>query len=484
MAAADVGNEVGFGVRLRQVLELCINGGAGATIDSLTQLMSEAEATFDSDATAKYAQPTVLNFLKQLIANRNQEMAAVDDLIHYNLQNRAAADFDAVSLPTDIHGLAGEMARYMRDNTLNVLETTPSISSVTAGGTNTGNGTVIVDMLSTWNENNQNIPDGCDYWAVCEADAITGGMNEHQELFSISSSFAGKYDGIYVCHYPAADGTGNTGGGNRLQNEDGTTPGSGGNSDYTISWENFTSDTPDGWTVDVGSAGTQVNEESTEYYFGSKCLEFLGDAGSTLTAISQSAYDFFGATAGGSTVVEEALSPLAHYLIGVYCKSHASMAAGVFEFKMTGTGYTAGSTEKATYDFTSGALTSWTFKHGIVQMPRSIPSDVAVSLALTTALTNTREAWFDGAVFAKMHYIPAFGQNVAIIAGSTAFVYHHEDSERFIWTSSNDWAGLFQEWFARTTDQRDPNAVRYANLQVALPSDPTASSEFAESKAQ
>lgn len=484
MAAADVGNEGGFCIRLRQCLELSSNGGAGATIDGFNQLLSEAEATFDSDATAKLAQPTVLNFIKQLIANRNHEMASTDDLMHFVLQNRMAADFDAVSLPSDIHGLAGEMARYMRDNTLNVLETTPAVSAVTAGGTNTGTGTVVVDMLSTWNENNQNIPNGCDFWAVCEADAITGGMNQHQELFSISSSFAGIASDIYVCHYPDADGEEDVGGGNRLQNEDASTPGNGDNADVVIPWEHFTASTPDGWTIDVGAAGVGVNEEAVEYYFGAKSLEFLGDAGGTLLEISQDAHDFFDATAGGTTSAEQSLSPLAHYLIGVYVKSSATITAGVFRFQLEGTAYTAGSTEYATYDFSGGALASWTWKQGIVKMPRAIPVDMKAVLKLTTAITNTKEVWFDGAVLAKMHYIPAFGINVAIIAGSTAFVYHHEDSERFHWSTTNDWAGLWQEWFARTTDQRDPNAIRYSNLQVALPSDPTASGAFAESKAQ
>jgi len=436
MALADVGNEVGWGIRFRQCVELMINGGAGATIDSITQLITEAEATFDADATAKRMLPTVIGHCNNMRRALNSWMKQTDLVILALMRNRMSEDIDSVAIANDPYGLAGELARYMRDNSKSVLETTPAVSAVTAGGENVGDGTVLVDMLNTSNEDNQNIQNGADYWVTCYEDAITGSAEQHQEYFSIQSSFGSQRDDIKSCMYPDEDGEENVGGGNRLQNKDGSTPGNGANADTTIPFENFTSNTPDGWTVDTGSAGTQVLEESTEYYFGSKCLEIVGDAGGTLTQISQDAYDFFGATAGGTTSDQQALSPYAHYAIGYYMKS--ADTTGKISMYMDGTGYSAGAAEKATYDFgASGALASWTLVEAVVNMPKNIPSDMECIIKVETALGNGVSAYIDGAFLAKMHHIPEFGLNIAVVSGDSAFVYHHEYSDRFHFSTTS-----------------------------------------------
>jgi hypothetical protein len=105
-------------------------------------------------------------------------------------------------------------------------------------------------------------------------------------------------------------------------------------------------------------------------------------------------------------------------------------------------------------------------------------------IRLTTALTNTRECWIDGVVCAKMHHVAAWGINVAILAGSTAFVHDDRRTDTFRVATTNDWAGLYGEWFGRMSDSRDILRQKYADIHVCLPASSSASNEFLESKAQ
>ena len=481
MSLDNCGDELGMVIRIRQCLELMDNGGAAASIDSLTQLIDETEADFDTDTTARRILPTVLGFLNQARQAIRNLLAECDNVGFAVLRNRLAADIDSVALSQDIYGLVGDFDHYLRDNSKKVLESSVTAgSSITAGGTNTGTGTIKVDVLDTWNKDNQSIQNA-DYWLTCTADAVTGGRNQHAEQFSLQSSFGVSVTDITACMYPGEDGEGDRGGGNRLQNEDGiTTPGTGNtNYDTTIPFENFTSNTPDCWTIDTGTHTNNVLEEATEYYFGSKCLEFLGDAGSTKTEISQDANHFFGATS-----TDQKLDPLAHYAIGFYMKS--SDTTGKISAYMAGTAYSAGTTEKATYDFNvSGALASWTLvAPGVVKMPKAIPTDMKYVIKVETALGNGVSAYIDGAFLAKMYHSETMGINFAVIPSSTAFVYDERDPDRLKFASTNDHAGLFQEWFSRRTDPRDIAAMKYADIGMHVTSDSSASNELLDSKAE
>jgi hypothetical protein len=460
-----------------------INGGAAVSIDSVTQLISEADATMDADATSKRMHPTVIGFLNNLRNILIGQLAQADRMNYALLKNRAWADIKSTAAENDIRGFVGDFTKYLRDQTKAVLECSITTGSATAGGTNTGDGTVKVDVLDTWNLDNQAIQSE-DFEIACTADSYTGGTNEQQETFVCQGSFGGKLSGIKNCLYPASDGSGNTGGGNRLQNEDASTPGNGDNADVVIPFEHFTTNTPDGWTIDVGAAGTEVLEESTIYYLGAKCLELAGD-GATKTELSQDAHDFYGATAGGSTTATQSLEPLAHYILGAYMRDDTSITAGVVSLYMDGTGYTAGASEKATKDFSSSPPgATWTLYTGVCKMPKSIPSDMKFVIECSTAISNTHKVYIDGVFFAKMWHWEAKGLNLAMVGGDSPFVYDEQDPDRFYWTMTNDWAGLFQEWFARRTDIRDITRLKYNDIGMAVRNAAAASAELAETKAQ
>ena len=112
---ASVGDELGLGVRIRKVLQLVINGGAGYTADSLSQLRIEADALFDDDATSLIVHAKVMSFLQSCYGTMNSLCKAADELILDVLRNRLYDEIDATNLPGDTPGLIGAMAQKMRD---------------------------------------------------------------------------------------------------------------------------------------------------------------------------------------------------------------------------------------------------------------------------------------------------------------------------------------------------------------------------------
>ena len=480
MSLAKLFSDLGVLVRIRQCAELVINGGSGYTADSISQLRIESDAVFDEDATGLLLHGSVDALLTAWQNSQNNIMAAADSIAVDVLRNRAVDLIGGTAVSGDIFGLCGELANYMRDNSKYVLQSTVAAGAVTAGGTNAGGGTWTVSVLNPWGDtsNNQAVQNQ-DFSAYCYADSYTGGTEVNAELFRVSGSFQHQLEGIQNCLYPAADGRDNVGGGNRLQNEDASTPGNGGNTDTTIPFENFTTHTPDGWTVNTGTPGTNINLETTEKYLGSNSLEFLGDVGATLMDISQDANDFY-----GSSATDQALEPGARYVHGFYLKAESGLVAGVIEGLFEGTAYSAGATEKATKDMSSSPPTTWTLYTGVAKMPKAVPADMKYTIQLTTALTNGKALWIDAAFCAKLHYVPAWGCYIHFTGSSTPCVSTPHNPDRWKWSTTNDHAGLFQEWFSRKSDPQEFQRTKYCDIQMPLPADSPASADCAESKAQ
>jgi len=75
------------------------------------------------------------------------------------------------------------------------------------------------------------------------------------------------------------------------------------------------------------------------------------------------------------------------------------------------------------------------------------------------------------------------GCYVHFVGSAVMAVSTPDNPDRWKWATTNDHAGLFQEWFSRVSDPQDFTRTRYCNLQIPMPAD-TDSAELAESKAQ
>lgn len=476
---ATVGNELGFFVRVDDVIDEWTDGGASATIDGLDQLISEAEATFDADATSK-------EFLPQVIGMLNAIKADVGSVIKPKVYSvfrdwcfqRLRGELN--SSATKVRNILADLALAMDADSKVVKSCGVSVGAASNGNRNTSDYEIIAEEIgpNSWALNNENIQSQ-DFQVVCRADSETGGTTEFKERFTVSANITGQEQDCYAVMVPGTCSNYE----NRLQNKDGVTGGatSNSNADTTIPFENFTGSVPDCWQLVTGTATTHITSESAtaNVLFGSYSLEFAGD-GSTKTKIKIAGADLY-----GSTQTDFNLYPGEKYLIGTWMKSDAAISAGTFEMYMDGTGYSAETAEKAVKDLSSSPPTSWTFYHGVVRMPKSIPSDVEVYMEWTTALENGKKAYVDGPVFARMRYYEDAGIMFAIVPkGSAHAIAGDVEPDYYEFSTTNSESGLIQTFMTARTDISDPLPTRRPDLQVYLPHGATASSEYAESKAQ
>lgn len=127
-------------------------------------------------------------------------------------------------------------------------------------------------------------------------------------------------------------------------------------------FEYFTSNIPNGWTRDSGTAGTHIVEESTaaDVYRGSKALRFDGDGAQASIQLSQ-------------IIPLNRLQARKRYCLTLRTKASATIAAGDLTVQWEGTGYTAatGTAEVQTVAIsgtpTGGTYTlTWAGPHGTV----------------------------------------------------------------------------------------------------------------------
>jgi hypothetical protein len=192
-------------------------------------------------------------------------------------------------------------------------------------------------------------------------------------------------------------------------------------------FENWTSNTPQGWTITNGAAGTNVFQDTVTFFTGLSACKFVGSGIGTI-AMSQQ--------------INQNLNALQMYCCTVYVLGNSGITGGTLTIELTGTGYSAGASEKIVLNNTAlAALTSWTGKKFFVLMPAFVPV-----LSMTVSITGTLaggDVWIDGMGFGPVTYFGGIG--VAIASGGRA----SQQGDQYTWDVSNDNGGAFQSFFKR-----------------------------------
>lgn len=177
-------------------------------------------------------------------------------------------------------------------------------------------------------------------------------------------------------------------------------------------FEDFaTANTPDDWTITVGTPGTQLLSDAVTYYDGAKSLQVPGSA--TLLNISQ---------------VLDYCAPLTAYAVNLWVIVDTTPAAGVLTIDLYSA--TAGAVvadDQATNNTFTIALTgltsaTWTVQNGVFRMPKNPPADTALRIRMTTALTSGRTLNIDRVCIAPMSVPYVGGPGLAVFSGATPFV--------------------------------------------------------------
>lgn len=333
-------------------------------------------------------------------------------------------------------GILLELIPDMISASQTIKKSTITIGSVTDSKTNSTAGTVLIDgVLDGYSGPGRGFPAREDYNGVaselaptsdamvitCISDSVVSGISEGAERFAWGGTVGEEG---YTTNN---SGTGAGPALSTLQNLTTTIS----NADFET-WTDAT--TPGTWTE---SSGTVTRSASP--YKGTYACSFVGD-GSTVMTITQ-------AVAGS-------FDRKRRYCVACYVKGQTGIAAGALEIMFTGTGYTAGGTEKISMDASAlAAATGWTLKHFYINMPNDIPSDLKLSIDVKSGLTNAKTVIIDQVMVGPVVYNG--GVNAVVVMGAGVF----RKNDIFSFSISNNDAGVFQTFFRKGLGLQLPSSA-------------------------
>lgn len=213
-------------------------------------------------------------------------------------------------------------------------------------------------------------------------------------------------------------------------------------------FETFTvANTPDNWTVTIGTIGTTVLKSTSNVYassFGSAaCLQIVGN-GSQLTELTQA----FGAAAGSGTTAE--LKPATVYGFNVMLRTSAAPATGILAFSLVDGSGSVISDDATTANTISSDLTAltaatYTSVSGFFRTPTNLPSTVKLRIKVTTAIETAFSVNIDYMAMCEATQAYAGGPYVAAFRGTTDVVA----GDRWTIAITNDRAGAIQTYFEK-----------------------------------
>lgn len=276
--------------------------------------------------------------------------------------------------------------------------------SVTGSATSfigTGNATVVV---STRRAQDGRIAENAfseTFILTCTSDSYSGRATAGRETVSVVAP--GRAD-VLDFNWPQGSG-----GRTSLTVVNGAASG-GGNLLTNSGFENWTGGLPDGWTLEVGTAGTNIAQEATIVYdpAGTYALRITGDAGGTLTRLIQS-LDLDALTQDG----------LCLYMR----RDGTAAAAGTLVVELVDEDDVVvqdddGNLNTLSIDLTTLSTVYAPFSTAF-RIPAIPPDGLQLRLRLSTALTDGRSVYVDKMSLKGMTKVYAGGPSLSVHAGST-----------------------------------------------------------------
>ena len=351
---------------------------------------------------------------------------------------------------TSVQGVLVEIYRVMVDDSQDINASVITIGSISEDKANASAGSALVNnVLDGYNRPGINQIENREYNGIisqladndtmtltCISDSETDGATEGQELFQWTGK-PRQSGGLY--HWEDF--------------------GSGSGPNVTVlngagivtngEFENFTTNTPDSWTIDTGSAGATIFEDtdSADVHRGGSSLRFLGNASLPAHQISQ-------------TISANVLTPRRRYCLCAWVKGNAAATAGTLTIQFEGTDYTATSSERI--QMNSGDLAAQT-SYGIETFYINIPDEIPTDFELVIKWTGTPSAHdihIDGLVFGPVNYFN--GVNAVLYAGASKFLR----GDRFTFTTVNNDDGTFQKFFRKAYGVQMPSQIGGTETQA------------------
>jgi hypothetical protein len=308
---------------------------------------------------------------------------------------------------TDINSALVYLINQMKADSQSVLAMTVGVSASANSG-NTGNGVCVSTSLGpTGAANEDQVPEKITI--NCTADSSTNsGLAGNESFTALGAYSVNSFSWLYpvgsggITSLSAINASQNVTQGTLLNNGDFET--------WTVA------NVPDGFVIDVGTAGTTVKKSTAQHYTGAASLNIVGN-GSELTTVSQT----FNLSSGTTGI----LAPLSLYAVNCWVKMDTTPAAGILRIALVdGTNTVINDQDGNANSFTlalTGLGTSFTALNGAFRTPQILPSTVKLQLKLTTALTSARNLYVDRLGLGLMSTLYAGGPSFAVFSGSTNF---------------------------------------------------------------
>ena len=220
---------------------------------------------------------------------------------------------------------------------------------------------------------------------------------------------------------------------------EGKTPGA--NVLKNSSFEDFTSNAPDSWTIVTGAAGSTIDDKTAGHYMGDSSLKYVSN-GSLLLEIKQE-FNSISGTMG-------TLQPDKPYSISFAIKRSGSPSAGVIDLECVDSGGTVlnngvtGREMKVSIAHNNAKLTTgWVMVTQTCYTPLSIPKGSYFRIKMSTAFTNTIEIYIDNLCLAEMPRLYPGGLAAQIVSAADPFQF---DDEIKIDVDNNDEGDFLQEF--------------------------------------
>lgn len=307
---------------------------------------------------------------------------------------------------------------YLAPNTVSV--------AVTPGGSNHGDGTCMAS-LKRGDGTNQMYVYAETINLTCTSDSQVSSGNLNIEPFAYSG--AGTASSRLGWDWPAGSGTA---GSLSAINAASQTPNFLSNGDF----ETYTvANIPDGWTVVTGTPGTDFGKDTSEFYTGSACFDFIGTGGAPNSELYFSLSN---------------IQPDTVYFFNVWMRKANALATGVLRYALTDNSNTvinddAGNANSFTQTLNS-LTTSFAPVQGVFVTPKALPTGgVRLNMKLTTGISTVggRAAIDRMALVAPTAAYGATrgGPLLAVFSGATPFLIN----DTFAVAVSNAYDGMWQQ---------------------------------------
>ncbi len=378
-----------------------------ALTDTTTGVVSEYNSESDLQALIGSTYISTLNAVGSIGSLASNVAVQTVNRMCFRDNPRIAQNLQSVNFLASIQ----EVIRQMGVQGATVLQMPVSVT--TNAFTGTGDGTINVSLYRPQDGRTQELAFAETLLFSCTQDSYIGGATEGNEGFTVTG--VGSQGNVYAFDWPlgsnstqtvnAIDGNVSNGSGNLLANS--------GFADWTVA------NIPDQFVLDVGTAGTDIAEETTIVYDGStSSLRIIGD-GSTLVELSQEFGD-------GTTGTSDTLEPLTQYSFNLFIRRDGlAPSQGILTVRLVDQNDTVLVDAAATpnsFDIDLTLLnTVFTAYKGTFRTPLIMPETTYLELALTIALENGRSVYVDKMSLGGMTQMYKSGPYVAVHSGGTPF---------------------------------------------------------------